>query len=128
MYCKNCGKMIDDNAFICVSCGVLTGEGKIPKNIPNNVPTVLENYVNLLLVLSIFFGFIGALIAGLANQKYIDEQAEGGHIDKKKDISSYMTASQKIKFIIALIFAIVPVVVPLVLFFILGFAGLIENM
>ncbi len=124
MYCKNCGKMIDDNAFICVSCGVLTGEGKIPKNIPNNVPTVLENYVNLLLVLSIFFGFIGALIAGLANQKYIDEQAEGGHIDKKKDISSYMTASQKIKYIVALIFAIVP----MALFFALGFVGLIENM
>ena len=124
MYCKNCGKMIDDNAFICVSCGVLTGEGKIPKNIPNNVPTVLENYVNLLLVLSIFFGFIGALIAGLANRKYIDEQAEGGHIDKKKDIFSYMTASQKIKYIVALIFAIVP----MALFFALGFAGLIENM
>lgn len=124
MYCKNCGKMIDDNAFICVSCGVLTGEGKIPKNIPNNVTTVLENYVNLLLVLSIFFGFIGALIAGLVNRKYIDEQAEGGHIDKKKDIFSYMTASQKIKFIIALIFAIVP----MLLLFILGFDGLIENM
>lgn len=80
--------------------------------------------MNLLLVLSIFFGFIGALIAGLVNRKYIDEQAEGGHIDKKKDIFSYVTTSQKIKFIIALIFAIVPTT----LIIVLGFIGLIENM
>lgn len=80
--------------------------------------------MNLLLVLSIFFGFIGALIAGLVNRKYIVEQAEGGHIDKKKDIFSYMTTSQKVKYIIVLIFAIVP----MVLLFTLGFISLIENM
>lgn len=80
--------------------------------------------MNLLLVLSIFFGFIGALIAGLVNRKYIDEQAEGGHIDKKKDIFSYMTTSQKVKYIVALIFAIVPTT----LIIALGFIVLIENM
>lgn len=26
MYCKNCGKEIDDNASICVYCGVMTGK------------------------------------------------------------------------------------------------------
>lgn len=25
MYCKNCGKQIDDNAVVCIHCGVATG-------------------------------------------------------------------------------------------------------
>lgn len=24
MYCKNCGELIDDNAYVCPKCGVLT--------------------------------------------------------------------------------------------------------
>lgn len=31
MYCKNCGRQIDDNAFICVHCGVRT-DSVIPLN------------------------------------------------------------------------------------------------
>ncbi len=31
MYCKNCGRQIDDNAFICVHCGVRT-DAVIPLN------------------------------------------------------------------------------------------------
>lgn len=27
MYCKNCGKEIDDNAIICIHCGVSTKAG-----------------------------------------------------------------------------------------------------
>ena len=33
MFCKNCGKEIDDNAAICIHCGVAT----------NNFPTVIDN-------------------------------------------------------------------------------------
>lgn len=28
MYCKNCGKNIDDNASVCFYCGVVTDKGK----------------------------------------------------------------------------------------------------
>ena len=27
MFCKNCGKQIDDNAAICIYCGVATEKG-----------------------------------------------------------------------------------------------------
>lgn len=27
MYCKNCGKEVDSNAAVCVSCGTLVGQG-----------------------------------------------------------------------------------------------------
>lgn len=33
MFCKNCGKEIDDNAAICIHCGVST----------SNSPTVIDN-------------------------------------------------------------------------------------
>ncbi len=31
MYCKNCGKEIDDNAFVCPACGVRTGVKEVSK-------------------------------------------------------------------------------------------------
>ena len=33
MYCINCGNKIDDNAYICVNCGVLVNKGDRSKNI-----------------------------------------------------------------------------------------------
>ncbi|MGL5382935.1 MAG: hypothetical protein ACRC17_10575 [Culicoidibacterales bacterium] len=34
MFCKNCGKEIDDQAAVCVHCGVATGKGVIAQ--PDN--------------------------------------------------------------------------------------------
>ncbi|TDW96451.1 zinc-ribbon domain and TM2 domain-containing protein [Dinghuibacter silviterrae] len=31
MYCSNCGAQIDDNAVVCVKCGVLTGNVPVSK-------------------------------------------------------------------------------------------------
>jgi uncharacterized membrane protein YvbJ len=28
MYCKNCGRQIDDNADVCLGCGVYTDKGR----------------------------------------------------------------------------------------------------
>ena len=36
MFCKNCGKEIDDNASVCIYCGVSTEEKK-------EVPAVVDN-------------------------------------------------------------------------------------
>lgn len=33
MFCKNCGKEIDDNAAVCIHCGVVT----------NSTPAVVDN-------------------------------------------------------------------------------------
>lgn len=33
MYCRNCGKEIDDNAYICIHCGVKVQEEKSTKEI-----------------------------------------------------------------------------------------------
>ncbi|MDB1942074.1 zinc ribbon domain-containing protein, partial [Clostridium tertium] len=33
MFCKNCGKEIDDNAAVCIHCGVAT----------NSTPAVVDN-------------------------------------------------------------------------------------
>ncbi len=31
MYCKNCGQQIDDNAYVCIHCGVRTSDPIMPK-------------------------------------------------------------------------------------------------
>lgn len=43
MYCKNCGKKMNDNQAICLKCGVKTGDGK--KYCQNCGKEVLENAV-----------------------------------------------------------------------------------
>ncbi len=34
MYCRNCGNKLDENAYVCVNCGVL-----VDNNINNNIPS-----------------------------------------------------------------------------------------
>ena len=36
MFCKNCGQEIDDNADICIHCGVATGKNGSPLNSEDN--------------------------------------------------------------------------------------------
>lgn len=50
MFCKNCGKEIDDNAVVCIGCGCATGV--------NQVQTSGKSFVAALL-LCLFFGGIG---------------------------------------------------------------------
>ena len=33
MYCRNCGSKLDENAYVCVNCGVL-----VDSNINNSIP------------------------------------------------------------------------------------------
>lgn len=32
MFCKNCGQQIDDNAAVCIHCGVATGNNMSSKS------------------------------------------------------------------------------------------------
>ena len=34
MYCRNCGSKLDENAYVCVNCGVL-----VDSNINNSIPS-----------------------------------------------------------------------------------------
>ncbi len=68
MYCKTCGKEIDDNAYVCPHCGVKTN-------------VVTEKKTNTLaivgFVLSFFFAIAG-LICCIIARRQIKESAEGG--------------------------------------------------
>ena len=37
MYCRNCGNKLDDNAYMCVKCGVLVNNNNINNSIPSRV-------------------------------------------------------------------------------------------
>ena len=71
MYCKNCGKQIDDKAVICVYCGCLTDEGeklnfdlsqnklnnKTNTNVDNSNKTLASIAKVLVIITTVFTGF-----------------------------------------------------------------------
>lgn len=79
MFCKNCGKELDDNAVICTNCGVATDKLKVEtaettaKETANNLKShnVFSIIGFVLALLTIVFMFVNAipyfiaLVAGL---------------------------------------------------------------
>ena len=78
MFCKNCGKEIDDNATVCVHCGVPTANAQQQQQ-----PVVTGNKTNGLaiagLVLSILFwtSLIGLILSIVGLQKSKTEEYNG---------------------------------------------------
>ena len=64
MYCQNCGQKIDDNAVVCVHCGVATGK---PAAVSNNTG---KSWV-VALLLCLFLGGFGA------HRFYVGKTASG---------------------------------------------------
>ena len=62
MYCKNCGKEIDEKAYVCVHCGVRT------ENKAVQTATDGESKTGLGVLMALFLGLIG-LIIGLCIYK-----------------------------------------------------------
>lgn len=55
MFCKNCGQEIDDNADVCIHCGVATGNSGVSKN-------ALDNPSHLAGVASCCFPIVGLIL------------------------------------------------------------------
>lgn len=54
MYCKNCGKEINDNAAICPFCGVVVNKNALAQN--------SENQTNVLAIVGFIFSFLIAIV------------------------------------------------------------------
>lgn len=55
MFCKNCGQQIDDNAAVCIHCGVATGNNLSSKN-------ALDNPSHLAGIASCCFPVVGIIL------------------------------------------------------------------
>lgn len=64
MYCKNCGKQIDDNAVICVHCGKVT-ENYRPPNAGGTAAAYRNEFYAPFsgLILSFIFPLIGLIVS-----------------------------------------------------------------
>ena len=73
MYCKNCGKEIDNNAYVCPNCGVLV------KNTSAEVTVKKESNTKALIgfILSFFVPVVG-LILGIMGLKASGEMKGEG--------------------------------------------------
>ncbi len=69
MYCKNCGKEISDNAFVCPYCGVKAATAPTEKK--TNTLAIVG------FILSLFFPLIGLICCVIA-RKQIKQNNESG--------------------------------------------------
>ena len=70
MYCKNCGKEISDNAYICPNCGAKAG-GMQQADKKTNTLSIVGFILAFLLP-------IAGLICSIIARKQIQERDEGG--------------------------------------------------
>lgn len=64
MYCRNCGNKLDDNAYVCVKCGVLVDRND---NVPSrSINKVKKRNNNVTGILSIVFSSLSVL-SGFGN-------------------------------------------------------------
>ena len=59
MYCRNCGNKVDENAYICVNCGVILKKD----NNTNNRTIIKKNNSNGLGLISIILGIISIILS-----------------------------------------------------------------
>lgn len=66
MYCRNCGKEIDENAFICVHCGSLVNGGRVKTFRRNSntigIASIIAGILALSLSLSCFLKILVVLV------------------------------------------------------------------
>ena len=56
MFCKNCGKEVADNAYVCTNCGCLVDESNQNKKL-KNTSTNKNKTINILLKISLYCSF-----------------------------------------------------------------------
>lgn len=67
MYCKNCGKVIDERAFVCPYCGVQTGNNASAANNQTNVLAIVGFVLAFLVPIA---GLICSIIGKREAPKY----------------------------------------------------------
>ncbi len=75
MFCKNCGKEISDNAYVCPNCGVKV------ENDANEKNPLAEKRTNPLAIVGFVLAFlipIAGLICSIIGKKQCAERNEGG--------------------------------------------------
>lgn len=74
MYCKNCGKEIDDKAIICPNCGVATGFSGTSSQNQTNVLAIIG------FVLAFFFPIAGLICSIIGKNKVADYGGNGKNL------------------------------------------------
>lgn len=70
MYCKNCGKEIDDHAYVCLNCGALVNEEQRKVKTKSNGMAIAGFVCSFFLpILGLIFGGIGCKWANERDDK-----------------------------------------------------------
>ena len=67
MYCRNCGNEIDDNAVVCVKCGVFVSNQNIKANIIKKKESNSTGIISIIIGIISFYLAIRVMITGVGN-------------------------------------------------------------
>ena len=71
MYCTNCGNRIDDDAYVCVDCGMILKSRSIDRKNNNNILGVVSTFLGCMaLVLSFMLFFQDIRSVGMYTEIY----------------------------------------------------------
>ena len=80
MYCKNCGQQINDNADVCIYCGVAVNQGissKATKYSPWAITGMVVSLVSIFFNLFAIVPTIGVIFSGIGMKQTADGQMRG---------------------------------------------------
>lgn len=83
MFCRNCGKEVDDNAYVCTGCGCLVNEGKARRKEVVEGQSKKEKIATILLMVS--FG----LFCYFLFLRFFSVYNLFGVIDSSKEVEMY---------------------------------------
>lgn len=82
MYCKKCGAQIDDDAYVCIHCGMLVNEQSKETAFAQNGAVQTGKKTNVMaiagFVCSFLFAILG-LIFSIIGMKQCEERGEDGY-------------------------------------------------
>lgn len=86
MYCKTCGKEINDNAYICPFCGCKTHDDEVPQEAPK--ARKLNGLAIAGFVCSFFFAIVGLILSCIAERQCAERGEDGAGFAKAGKIIS----------------------------------------
>ena len=111
MFCKNCGRELDDRAVVCPNCGIQVGEMKCSNE---NIETYTLSIIGF--ILSFVVTIAGLICSIIAYRKCRDEGLNG----KSLAIAGIVVSS--VSMALAVIFVVIYIII------ILGIFGLLITM
>lgn len=104
MYCKTCGKEINDNAYICPFCGCKTHDDEVPQEAPK--ARKMNGLAIAGFVCSFFIAIVGLILSCIAAKQCAERGEDGAGFAKAGKIISIISIVLSVLYIVIVVVAV----------------------